>query len=115
VKGYKFWNPKTKNIVYSRDVVLREVKYVSKHELLPRLEETKKIELELDDTKSESYEEYEAEEEETHTPLLRTSVRERRKLERYRPPDFCSNFVLSITDDDSRTVTEVVNSKDSKL
>jgi hypothetical protein len=102
VKGYKLWNPETKNIVYSRDVVLREVKYVSKHEFLPRLEEPKKIELELDDAKSESYEEDEAEEEETHTPLLRTSVRERRKLERYSPPDFHSNFSLSITDDDPK-------------
>jgi hypothetical protein len=42
-------------------------------------------------------------------------VRERRKPERYSPPDFCSNFALSITDDDPRTVREAVNSEDSKL
>jgi hypothetical protein len=30
VKGYKLWNPETKKIVYSRDVVFREVKDVSK-------------------------------------------------------------------------------------
>jgi hypothetical protein len=43
----------------------------------------------LDDAKFESSEEYEAEEEEEpHTPVLRRSVRERRKLERYSPPDF---------------------------
>jgi hypothetical protein len=30
VKGYKLWNPETKKIVYSRDVVFREVNYVSK-------------------------------------------------------------------------------------
>jgi hypothetical protein len=52
VKGYKLWNPETKNIVYSRDVVFREVKYVSKQEFLPRPEEPEKIELELDDAKS---------------------------------------------------------------
>jgi hypothetical protein len=42
-------------------------------------------------------------------------VRERRQPGRYSPPDFHSNFSLSITDDDPRTVREAVNSKDSKL
>jgi hypothetical protein len=42
-------------------------------------------------------------------------VRERRQPERYSPPDFCSNFALSITDDDPRTIREAVNSEDSKL
>jgi hypothetical protein len=42
-------------------------------------------------------------------------VRDRRQPERYSPPDFHSNFSLSITDDDPRTVREVVNSEDSKL
>jgi hypothetical protein len=30
MKGYKLWNPKTKKIVYSRDVVFREFKDVPK-------------------------------------------------------------------------------------
>jgi hypothetical protein len=60
VKGYKLWNPETKKTVYSRDVVFREVKDVSKQEFLPRPEEPEKIELELDDAKSESSEEDEA-------------------------------------------------------
>jgi hypothetical protein len=115
VKGNKLWNPKTKKIVYSQDVVFREVKDVSKQEFLPRKEEPKKIEFELDDEKSKSSEEDEAEEEEPHTPVLRRSVRERRKLERYSPLDFISNFSLSITDDDPRTVRDAVNSEDSKL
>ena len=38
VKGYKIWNPETKKIVYSQDVVFREVKYVPKQEFLPRKE-----------------------------------------------------------------------------
>jgi hypothetical protein len=42
-------------------------------------------------------------------------VRDKRKPERYSPPDFRSNFALSITDDDPRTVREAVNSEDSKL
>jgi hypothetical protein len=117
VKGYKLWNPETKKIVYSRDVVLREVKDVSKQEFLPTQDEPEKIELELDDAKSESSEEEEVEEEEEepHTPVLRRSVRDRRQPERYSSPDFRSNFSLYITDDDPRTVREVVNSEDSKL
>jgi hypothetical protein len=42
-------------------------------------------------------------------------VRERRQPEMYIPPDFHSNFSLSITDDDPKTIREVVNLEDSKL
>jgi hypothetical protein len=42
-------------------------------------------------------------------------VRDRRQPERYSPPDFHSNFSLSITNDDPRTFREAVNSEDSKL
>jgi hypothetical protein len=73
-------------------------------------DEPEKIELELDDAKSESSEEEEAkeeeEEEEPHTPVLRRSVRDRRQPKRYSPLDFRSNFSLSITDDDRRTIRE---------
>jgi hypothetical protein len=71
----------------------------------------------LDDAKSESFEEEEAkkEEEEPHTPVLRRSVRDRRQPERYSPPDFRSNFSLSIIDDDPKIVREAMNSEDSKL
>ena len=119
MKGYKLWNLETKKTIYSRDVVFREVKDVSKQEFLPTQDEPEKIELDLDDAKYESYEEEEAEEEEEeeepHTLVLRRSMRDRRQPERYSPLDFCSNFSLSITDDDPRTVREAVNSEDSKL
>jgi hypothetical protein len=46
---------------------------------------------------------------------LRRSVWERRQYERYTPPDFHSNSVLSITDDDPSTVREALDSKDGKL
>jgi hypothetical protein len=97
VKGYKLWNLETKKIVYIRDVVFREVKDVSKHELLPTQDEPEKTELELDDEKYESSEEEEAEEEEQepHTPVLRRSVRDKRQPKRYSPPDLHSNFYLS--------------------
>jgi hypothetical protein len=36
VKGYNLWNPETKKIVYSWDVVFRQVKDVSKQKFLPR-------------------------------------------------------------------------------
>jgi hypothetical protein len=49
--------------------------------------------LELDDEKFESSEEDEVEEEEPHTPVLRISVRERRQLERYSPPDSVPIFI----------------------
>jgi hypothetical protein len=107
-------------IVYSRDVVFRDVKDVSKQEFPPTQDEPEKIELELDDAKFESSEEEEAEEEEEeeeepYTPVLRRSVRDRRQPERYSPPDFRSNFSLSITNYDPRIVREVVNLEDSKL
>jgi hypothetical protein len=62
VKRYNPWNPETKKTVYSRDVVFREVKYVSKQEFQPMQDEPEKIELELDDAKYQSSEEEEAEE-----------------------------------------------------
>jgi hypothetical protein len=110
VKGYKIWNLETKKTIYSRDVVFREVKDVSKQEFLPMQDEPEKIELELDDAKFESSEEEEVEEEEEepHTLVLRRSVRDKRKPKMYIPPDFHSNFSLSITDDDPRTVKEEV-------
>jgi hypothetical protein len=46
---------------------------------------------------------------------LRRSDRERRLPERYSPSDFRSNFALSITDDDPRTVKEAVDSEDENL
>jgi len=47
--------------------------------------------------------------------VLRRSVRERRKPKRYIPSSFCSNFALSIMDDDARVVKEAVDSEDGKL
>ena len=49
-KGYKLWNPVTRKVVYNRDVVFREVKYVIKHEVQPK--EPEKIEFELKEEES---------------------------------------------------------------
>jgi hypothetical protein len=98
--------------------VFREVKDVSKLEFLPTQDEPEKIELDLDDAKSESSEEEEEkeeEEEEPHTPVLRRAVRDKSQTKGYNPPDFRSKFSLSVTDDDPKTIREAVNSEDSKL
>jgi hypothetical protein len=111
LKGYKLWNPETKKVVYSRDVVFKEMKDVVKQEVLPSKEEPEKIEFDLKDDEADSTEEHESEGEDPHTPVLRRSDRERRLPERYSPSDFRSNFALSITDDDPRTVREVFKKK----
>ena len=36
LKGYKLWNPVKRKVVYSRDVVFKEVKYVIKNEVQPK-------------------------------------------------------------------------------
>jgi hypothetical protein len=70
LKGYKFWNPETKKVVYSRDVVFREMKDDVKHEVLPSKEEPNKIEFDLKDDELDSTEEHESEEEDPHTPSI---------------------------------------------
>jgi hypothetical protein len=73
-KGYKLWNLETKNVVYNRDVIFREMNDVVKQEILPSKEEPEKIEFDLNDDESDSTEEHESEEEDTHTPILRRLV-----------------------------------------
>ena len=113
LKGYKLWNPTTRKVVYSRAKVLIEVKDVIKHEVQPK--EPEKIEFEPKEVESDSAAEEESEDEEPQTPAVRRLVRERRQPERYSPSAFCSNFALSITDDDPKTVKEPVDSEDGKL
>eukprot|EP00253_Pinus_taeda_P021493 PITA_21493 len=112
-EGYKLWKPVTRKVVYSRDVVFREVKDVIKHEFQPK--EPMKIEFELKEEESGSIAEEESEDEEPQTPAVRRSARERRQPERYSPYAFYSNFALSVTDDDPRTVKEAMDSEDGKL
>eukprot|EP00253_Pinus_taeda_P021890 PITA_21890 len=113
LKGYKLWNRVTWKVVYNQDVVFREVKDVIKHEVQPK--EPEKIEFELKEEEADSTVEEELEDEEPQTSGVRRLVQERRQPERYSPSNFFSNFALSITDDDPRTVKEEVDSKDGKL
>ena len=86
-----------------------------KQKVLPSKEEPEKIEFDQKNDMSDSTEEHESEEEDHHTPVLRRSDRERRLPERYSPSNFHSNFSLSITDDDPRTVMEAVDLEDGNL
>ena len=63
-------------VVYSRDVVFREVKYVIEHEVQPK--EPEKIEFELKEEESDSIVEEKLEDEEPQTPGVRRLVQERR-------------------------------------
>eukprot|EP00253_Pinus_taeda_P032660 PITA_32660 len=103
----------TRKVVYNQDVVFREVKDVIKHEVQPK--EPKKIEFELKEEESDSTTEEESEDEEPQTLAVRRSIRERRQPERYSPSTFYSNFALSITDDDPKTMKEAVDLEDGKL
>eukprot|EP00253_Pinus_taeda_P008663 PITA_08663 len=92
---------------------VREVKDVIKHEFLP--EELKKVEFDLKNEELYSIAEEESEDEESQNSVVKRSVRGSRQPERYSPSSFCSNFSLSITDDDPITVKEAVDSEDGKL
>ena len=61
LKGYKLWNPETKKVVYSWDVVFREMKDFFKQEVLPSKEEPKKIEFYLKYDESKYTKEHESE------------------------------------------------------
>ena len=76
LKGCKLWNLVTRKVVYNRDVVFREVKYVIKHEVQSK--EPENIEFELKEEESDSTTEEESEDEEPQTPVVRRSARERR-------------------------------------
>ena len=87
--------------------MFRGVKDVIKHEVQPK--ECEKIEFELKKEESNSTAKEESEDEEPQTMGVRRSVRERRQRERCSQSTFYSNFSLSISDDDPRTVKEVVD------
>eukprot|EP00253_Pinus_taeda_P036371 PITA_36371 len=113
LKGYKFWNPVIRKVVYSQDVVFREVKDVIKHEFQPK--EPEKIEFEPKEEESYSTSKEESRDKEPQTSGVRRLVRERRQPKRYSPCDFCSNFALYVMDYDPRTVKEAIDSKDDRL
>ena len=118
IKGYKLWNPITRKIVYNRDVVFREVKKNSRNQDEAKEKGPEKMEFEIMNEGSDSFEEELSKSDEEvvlQAPTLRRFDRVRRLVERYSPLVFCFYFVLSTINDELRFVQEVVSSKECKL
>jgi hypothetical protein len=100
-------------------VVFKEVESTSRNEDEPKEPEPEKVEFELKNEGSKSFEEVESSESndevEPHTPVLRRFVHARRPTARYSPPDIHSDFVLSCINDEPRSVTEAINYEERKL
>ena len=119
LKGYKIWNSVTRKIVYSRDVIFKEVAYTSRNEDEIRGEETQKKEFKLRNDEFDSQEGFEwiesNEEVEHQTLVLRRFGCVRRQADMYIPPDFHFNFALSTSNEDPRSVKEEVDLLEGKL
>ena len=92
---YKLWNPIIRKIVYSTDLVFREVKSTSRNEDEFKEKGLEKMEFELKNEQSDSFgeESFESDDEvEPHTLSLRRSDYVRRPVERYSLTDFHSSF-----------------------
>ena len=99
-------------------MVFREVERTFRNEDESKKKGPKKMEFELKNEGSNSFEEESSElddEVEPQTPTLRRDDHVRRPVERYSPPDFRSTFVLSSINDEPISVKEAVNSEEGKL
>ena len=116
-KGYKLWNPIIRKIVYNRDVLFKEVKRTSKNEDESKEKGPKKMDFELKNEGSNSFEEESSQlddEVEPWTPDLRRFYHVRRRVERYSPPDFQFSFFFAINDE-PRSVKDAISYKDGKV
>jgi len=57
IKGYKLWNLVIRKLVYNQDVVFKEVKSTSRNEDEPKEKGPEKMEFELKNEGSDSFEE----------------------------------------------------------
>jgi hypothetical protein len=117
MRGYKLWDIASRKKVYSRDVVFREFKSKSKHKKIVHTENNPKtVWFELRNEEDDSDESNESEEEVKQlTMVVRRSKRVRKLVKRYSPPDLCSTFMLTATDDESKSVGEEIDSTEGKL
>ena len=81
-------------IVYSRDVIFREVRRTFETEEV-REKKPKNIEFNWNEVSHDLDELNESEEVETQTTVVRRSSRARKQPDRYSPPRFHSTFALS--------------------
>ncbi|KAH9291902.1 hypothetical protein KI387_042909 [Taxus chinensis] len=131
--GYKLWNLESQKVVFSRNVIFRELKEIPEQEAKP---EEDHVKIEEDESVSEfdvttedepqrelqgedlDEADEEPEDVEPENPILRRSDRLRRAPERYSPLDFHSTSVLSVlsvTDDEPKTVKEAFGSNERKF
>ena len=99
-------------------MVFRKIKSTSKNEDESKEKGPEKIEFELKNEGSDSFEEESSKSVdavEPQTPSLRTYDHGRRLVERYSPLDFRPAFVLSAINDEPRSIKEVVSSEEGKL
>jgi hypothetical protein len=119
LKCYKIWNLVIRKTIYSCDVIFREVKSTPKNGDEPKEIEPEKIELELENGEYDSIHEEESnesyDEEESYMLFMRGSIHVIRKTKKYSPCDFCFAFVLSATEDDSKTIIEATDLEERKL
>ena len=116
VKGYKLWNPTTRNTMYSRDAIFREVSSTSETEEV-RERKLEKLEFNWNDESHDSDESTEFEEEvENQTAVVRRSRQRRKQSNMYSTPNFHSAFALStIEEEDPRMVKGAIESKEDEL
>jgi hypothetical protein len=97
-------------------VVFGEVRRTSKFEEVQTEKEPKKLVFELWNVEHDSNDSIESNEEvEQPNPVVRRSERLRKSVERYNPPNFHSAFVLSVIDEEPKSVIEVADLIESKL
>ena len=100
------------NSLQLRCGIKRSSKNTSKHEDEPKEKGPEKMDFELKNEGSDSFEQESSEsddEVELQTPTLGSSNHVRRPIESYSPPNFRYVFVLSIVNDEPRSVKEAIS------
>jgi hypothetical protein len=98
-------------------LVFIEVRSKSKLEEIVQTENNpEKVLIELRNEEDDLDESSQSKEElEQPTSVVRRSEQVRKPFERYSPLDFCSTFVLNTTNDEPKSVEEVVNPAERKI
>jgi hypothetical protein len=117
MKGYKLWNPASRRIMYSRDVVFREFRGNFEHEEVVHTENNPNIIwFELRNEEYDSDESIEFEEEvEQMTPVVKSSEKVKKPVERYSSPEFRFSFMLTTINDEPKSFSEAVDLVEGKL
>jgi hypothetical protein len=98
-------------------VVFKEVRRKSKSEVVQKENNLEKVKFEVrNEEEDDSDESTKSDEEvEQSTSFVSRSKRVRKAVERYSSPDFPSSFVLISTDEEPKSVREVVDSTKSRI